>query len=178
MQDCWSWRKRSRSNSAGGEGAAVSTRGGDRRTPSASSVIGQRAPSNPDPQARPHKAACRLRASFPATPRVASPAERAARKERPPGRGPATEVLGRYTMEDRNRSYPRTLAIGVPVRPRRLGPPGSGPGPPASTRPEAKQVSRGDPAECSHIDRFGAESGTGAKRVFSADSDCVPGGRA
>jgi hypothetical protein len=67
-------------------------------------------------------------------------------------------------MEDRNRSYPRTLAIGVPVKPRRLGPTSSWSGPPASTRPEAKQVTRGDPAECSHINRLPRKAARGAKR--------------
>ena len=67
----------------------------------------------------------------------------------------------RKSMEDRNRSYPRTIAIGMPFRPRRLGPTSSWPGPQASTRPEAKQVSRGDPAECSHINRLPRKAARG-----------------
>jgi hypothetical protein len=60
-------------------------------------------------------------------------------EEWPPGKGSAAEV--QRESQRRNRSYPRTAAIGVPVRPRRMGPTSSGPGPPASKRPEAKQVS-------------------------------------
>lgn len=78
-------------------------------------------------------------------------------KERSPGKGTG----GRSSMEDVTEATRKLPQSACQSDPRPMEATSSRPGPPLSARPEAKQVSRSDPAECSHINRLPRKAARG-----------------